>query len=134
MSWPLHQQRRPDHEHVDAEPADELRRLAVDPAVDVDLAAEQPCGAAAPRAASSLPRATSFMNAWPPNPGSTVMISTMSRSSAYGSSADSGVAGRTARPAARPAARIARRVGSISSSISTWNVIESQPASRYSSM
>ena len=74
------------------------------------------------------------MNAWPPNPGSTVMIITMSRSSAYGSSADSGVPGLTARPAARPAARIACRVGSMGSSISTWKVIESQPASRYSSM
>ena len=47
------------------------------------------------------------MNACPPKPGSTVMIRTMSSSSAYGSSADSGVAGLTARPAARPAARIA---------------------------
>ena len=73
------------------------------------------------------------MNDWPPNPGSTVMTSTMSSSSRYGSSADSGVPGLTASPAARPAARIARRVGSIASSISTWNVIESQPASRYSS-
>ena len=73
------------------------------------------------------------MNDWPPKPGSTVMTSTMSSSSRYGSSADSGVAGLTASPAARPAARMRRRVGAISSSISTWNVIESQPASRYSS-
>ena len=58
----------------------------------------------------------------------------MSSSSWYGSSADSGVAGLTASPAARPAARILRNVGAISSSISTWKVIESQPASRYSSM
>ena len=58
------------------------------------------------RAASSLSRATSFMNDWPPNPGSTVMTSTMSSSSAYGSSADSGVAGLTASPAARPASRM----------------------------
>ena len=47
------------------------------------------------------------MNDWPPNPGSTVMTSTMSSRSRYGSSADSGVAGLTASPAARPAARIA---------------------------
>ena len=73
------------------------------------------------------------MNDWPPNPGSTVMTMTMSSRSRYGSRADSGVAGLTASPAARPAARIRRRVGAISSSISTWNVIESQPASRYSS-
>ena len=74
------------------------------------------------------------MNDWPPKPGSTVMTSTMSSSSAYGSRADSGVPGLTASPAARPASRIARSVGAIGSSISTWNVIESQPASRYSSM
>ena len=74
------------------------------------------------------------MNDCPPNPGSTVMTRTMSTSSAYGSSADSGVPGLTARPAARPASRMARSVGAIGSSISTWNVIESQPASRYSSM
>ena len=73
------------------------------------------------------------MNDWPPKPGSTVITSTMSSSSLYGSSADSGVPGLTARPAARPAARIRRSVGAISSSISTWKVIESQPASRYSS-
>ena len=73
------------------------------------------------------------MNVWPPNPGSTVMTRMMSSSSRYGSSADSGVAGLTASPAARPAARMRRRVGAISSSISTWKVIESQPASRYSS-
>ena len=74
------------------------------------------------------------MNVWPPNPGSTVMIITMSSSPAYGSRALIGVPGLTASPAARPAARIARRVGSMGSSISTWTVIESQPASRYSSM
>ena len=48
------------------------------------------------------------MNDWPPNPGSTVITRTMSSSFRYGSSADSGVFGLTARPAARPAARIAR--------------------------
>ena len=53
------------------------------------------------------------MNAWPPNPGSTVMTRTMSSSSAYGSSAESGVSGLTASPAARPASRIARSVGAI---------------------
>ena len=74
------------------------------------------------------------MNVWPPNPGSTVMIITMSSSSAYGSRVVSGVPGLTASPAARPAARMARRVGSIGSSISTWMVMESQPASRNSSM
>ena len=47
------------------------------------------------------------MNDWPPNPGSTVITRTMSSSSRYGSRADSGVPGLTARPAARPAARIA---------------------------
>ena len=46
------------------------------------------------------------MNDWPPKPGSTVMTSTMSSSSRYGSRADSGVPGLTASPAARPAARI----------------------------
>ena len=35
----LDPQDRPDDEHVDAEPADELGRLAVDAAVDVDLGA-----------------------------------------------------------------------------------------------
>ena len=75
------------------------------------------------------------MNDWPPKPGSTVMTMTMSSSSAYGSRADSGVPGLDApgRPPARPRG-CARRVGAIGSSISTWNVIESQPASRYSSM
>lgn len=72
------------------------------------------------------------MNAWPPNPGSTVMIMMMSSRRAYGATAAIGVAGRTARPAARPPARIARRTGSMGSSTSTWKVIESQPASRNS--
>ena len=38
------------------------------------------------------------MNDWPPNPGSTVMTSTMSSSSRYGSSADSGVPGLDRQP------------------------------------
>ena len=50
-------------------------------------------------------------------------------SSRYFASARTGVFGLIARPAARPASRIRRSVGSIGSSISTWNVIESQPAS-----
>ncbi len=58
------------------------------------------------------------------------MTITMSRSSRYGASDASGVPGRTASPAARPAARIRRRMGSSGSEISTWMVIESQPASR----
>ena len=74
------------------------------------------------------------MNDWPPKPGSTVMTITMSMRSWYGSRAARGVAGRRASPAARPFALIARSVGAIGSSISTWIVIESQPASRYSSM
>ncbi len=60
MSWPLIEQRRPDDEDVDPEPADELGRLAVDPAVDVDLAAERPCGEQVSRAARSFPGATSL--------------------------------------------------------------------------
>ena len=61
------------------------------------------------------------------------MTITMSSRSRYGSRADIGVPGCSARPAARPAARIRRRTGSIGSSTSTWKVIESQPASRKSS-
>ena len=129
----LDEQRRSDDEDVDAEPAGELGGLAVDPAVDVDLATERPVAEQVARRRAASSAATSFMNDWPPKPGSTVITSTMSRSSRYGSRADSGVAGLTASPAARPAARMRRSVGSIASSISTWNVIESQPASRYSS-
>ena len=50
------------------------------------------------RASSSLAFATSAMNAWPPNPGSTVMTITMSSSWRYGSSAVSGVFGLTHKP------------------------------------
>ena len=82
---------RADDEDVDPEPADELGRLAVDAAVDVDLAARPACGARYWRAAGIFSAATSFMNDWPPNPGSTVMTRTMSSSSRYGSSAVSGV-------------------------------------------
>jgi hypothetical protein len=53
----------------------------------------------------------------------------------YGSSAVRGVFGLTARPAARPLAWIFSSVGAICfAATSTWNVTESQPASRNSSM
>ena len=80
------------------EASGELGRLAVDAAVDVDLAA---VGLVAKdvRARPAASRcATSFMNDWPPNPGSTVMTMTMSMSSLYGSSADSGVPGLSGQP------------------------------------
>ena len=41
MSWPLVHSDRADDEDVDAEPAGELGGLAVDPAIDVDLATER---------------------------------------------------------------------------------------------
>ena len=106
MSWPLLPQRRADDEDVDAEPADELRGLAVDPAIDVDLAAERLV--AEQVAGRQQLRLGDVLHERPGrrSPGSTVMTSTMSSSSRYGSSADSGVPGLTASPAARPAARI----------------------------
>ena len=135
MSWPLRNSAEPTTRMSTPSAPDELGGLAVDPAVDVDLAAERLVAqqVRAPRGACR--GATSFMNVWPPKPGSTVMTRTMSSSSRYGSSAASGVPGLTARPAARPASRIrAQGRRDLRSSISTWNVIESQPASRYSSM
>ena len=102
----LDEQRRADDEDVDPLRAGDLGGLAVDPAVDVDLAAVGLVAQDLARGAAAS-RPTSVMNVWPPNPGSTVMTRTMSSSSAYGSSAASGVPGLTARPAARPAARIA---------------------------
>ncbi len=79
-------------------------------------------------------RAAAAMNDWPPKPGSTVITRTISNRPRYGARAASGVAGRTASPGRRPAARMARRIGSIGSSISTWIVIESQPAAMNSGM
>jgi hypothetical protein len=49
----------------------------------------------------------SSMNAWPPQPGFTVMHSARSRSPAICESTSTGVAGQTATPAPQPAARIA---------------------------
>ena len=74
------------------------------------------------------------MNVWPPNPGSTVMIRMMSRSALYGASASSGVPGSNSQ-AGRTAGGLDGTQGRFEgSSISTWKVIESQPASMYSSM
>src|SRR6478735_626580 len=73
----------------------------------------------------------SDMNDWPPNPGSTVMTSTMSTSgsrSAYGAK---GVPGLTAKAARAPAARIARAVPTASDTASTWKVTDRAPASAY---
>ena len=114
--------------------ADRLGGLRPAAAVDLDLARARR-GRATPRAGPSFAAATSAMNDWPPNPGSTVITRTMSSRSRYASSAASGVAGLTDSPADRPAARMRSRAGRIcGASTSTWNVIESQPASRNSSV
>ena len=56
---------------------------------------------------------TSCMNAWPPNPGSTVMTITMSSSSRYGSSATSGVAGLDRQPGRPPGGADRSSVGAM---------------------
>ena len=103
---------------------DELRSARPDRSSDPQLAARRyphprrraryrpTTGASACPSADDLARGVG-MNDWPPKPGSTVITMTMSSRLAYGSRADSGVSGLTARPGARPAARIRRRVGSI---------------------
>ena len=70
-------------------------------------------------------------NAWPPKPGSTVMISSMSSSESMSRYGSTGVAGRSAMPAFAPRARSSRASLMGASDASTWNVTELRPASAY---
>ena len=70
-------------------------------------------------------------NAWPPKPGSTVMISSMSSSGSRSSYGSIGVAGLRAMEALAPFARISRASRTGAAAASTWNVTEEAPASTY---
>ena len=69
MSWPLIHSAEPTTRMSTPSPPDELGGLAVDPAVDVDLAAERLVAQQVARRAAASSCATSFMNDWPPKPG-----------------------------------------------------------------
>ena len=69
------------------------------------------------------------MNGWPPQPGLTVMQSTMSAQPRSSETATAGVPGFSAIPARQPSSRIACRVRLAWGVASAWKVIESAPAS-----
>ena len=68
-------------------------------------------------------------NAWPPKPGSTVMISSMSSSPSMSRYGSTGVPGRSAMPAFAPRARSSRASLTGAIEASAWNVTEATPAS-----
>ena len=68
------------------------------------------------------------MNDWPPKPGFTDMMSTMSSLSITCISQSSGVAGLNTRPAVQPDSRMRPIVRSTCSEASGWNVMFAAPA------
>ena len=99
--------RRAGDEAVDARLGGGLDGVVVDAAVDLD---EQPAGARCrPAAARSRTlSSTSGMNSWPPNPGSTLITSSVSKWRSVSRWGSSGVPGLTDSPARAPAARRSR--------------------------
>ena len=76
----------------------------------------------------------SSMNDWPPNPGWTVMTSTMSASGRKGSILSKGVSGLMETPTPSPWSEMRLTASLMSPSASTCTVIESHPASAKASM
>ncbi len=72
---------------------------------------------------------TRSRNFCPPNPGSTVISSTMSTSFSRSAQGSMAVPGFRASPQRAPAARIARRVRTGALAASTWMVTDPAPAS-----
>lgn len=68
---------------------------------------------------------------WPPKPGSTVMISSMSSSGSRSSYGSMGVAGLSAIEARAPFARISRARRTGAAAASAWKVTDPAPASTY---
>ena len=129
----LDEQGRADDEDVDPEDARELGGLAVDPAIDVDLAAVRLVAEHVARR-QELGRGDVLHE----------LLAAEARFDGHDQDdvEELGVGLQRGQRRRRPDRQTGRatggpdrgaRVGSIASSISTWNVIESQPASRYSS-
>ena len=108
-------------------------RVAVLGAVSVSMPPSTSIETARPREsmaarASAIFGTTSSMNAWPGNPGKTVMQSRRSITPRYGSTSDRGVSGLRASPTRMPRSRIAAARRAVRP-ISTWTVTRSTPAS-----
>ena len=69
------------------------------------------------------------MNDWPPNPGSTVMTSSMSTSPSRSRNGSTGVAGLIASPARAPRRRSSRASRTGAPAASAWKVTDAAPAS-----